>query len=63
MMNFKYTEQELVSRIVSNLENENDSPHYVIGYLSSMLSVIAAKSPIALDYISETLDYTNLPNE
>jgi hypothetical protein len=28
-----------------------------------MLSVIAAKSPIALDYISETLDYTNLPNE
>ena len=62
-MNLKYTEQELVSRIVSNLENENDSPHYVIGYLSSMLSVIAAKSPVALDYISETLDYTNLPND
>lgn len=63
MMNFKYTEQEIVSKIVSNLENENDSPHYVIGYLSSMLSVIAAKSLIARDYINETLDYTNLPNE
>ena len=49
----------LVQEMLSGLEKQNDSPHYTLGYLESMLTSWASKNDIVYNEISSTVDYLN----
>ena len=49
----------LVQEMLSGLEKQNDSPHYTLGYLESMLTSWASKNDIVYNEISSTVNYLN----
>jgi len=49
----------LVQEMLSGLEKQNDSPHYTLGYLESMLTSWASKNDIVYSEISSTVNYLN----
>jgi len=49
----------LVKEMLSGLEKQNDSPHYTLGYLESMLTSWASKNDIVYNEISSTVNYLN----
>jgi len=48
-----------VTDMLSGLEKQNDSPHYTLAYLESMLVSWATINPTVLEEVNRTNDWLN----
>lgn len=48
-----------VTEMLSGLEKQNDSPHYTLAYLESMLVSWATINPTVLEEVNRTNDWLN----
>lgn len=46
-----------VNKMIELIQSKNDSPHYTIGYLTSMISRLAIKYPKVMKEVMETIDW------
>ena len=46
-----------VDKMIALIQSENDSPHYTIGYLASMMNSLARKYPEVMEEVINTIDW------
>lgn len=50
-------ECETVAEMIKLIRKDNDSPHYAIGYLESMMGTLCMRYPEVLEEVISTIDY------
>ena len=56
------TRRESVENLVEMLLKRQDSPHYALGYLKSLLTTVVSKYPESYKEILETIDWLESQN-
>lgn len=54
------TAEALVEQMVGEIQANStagDSPHYLIGYLQSMITGLVVKHPVVADEVQRTIEY------
>ena len=51
------TSAETASKMIELIRKDNDSPHYAIGYLESMIGYLCMRYPEVLEEVIGTIDY------
>ena len=62
MLNEFQTRRESVENLVEMLLKRQDSPHYALGYLTSLLTTVVSKYPESYKEILETIDWLESQN-